>query len=184
MTSKIILLSVFFPIVLLISFSAVSIVYADEAIATSLVGDLFGNPVASTPDGNLLVGAIRDQIDDVPTGSAYLVGESFPQVSTRGHFEYHIVGNPTLTEGHDQFDYDTLGEIPGIDGVPATSDLVIYIHGFNNSPQSAVSNFSTAQTVLDELGYTTGSLIGYSWDSSGIIPIQFPDATFVAQENG
>ncbi len=104
-----------------------------------------------------------------------------PIVSTRGHFDEHIFDNPTLTKGHTETDYSTIGSIPGINS-PCPDEIVIYVHGFQNDEQDAIDNFNTAKKSLEKNGYT-GPVIGFSWDSD-TGPLDFDDAKMIAEKNG
>lgn len=100
-----------------------------------------------------------------------------PIVSTRGHFADSIFADPALTSGHTATDYgfdlSTLG---------CPEELVIYVHGFQNSPADAQENFNTARAALRANGYTQ-PVVGFSWDSD-VGALDFDDAKAIATMNG
>jgi len=49
---------------------------------TPEIGDFFGVSVASTPNGNILVGAAHDNAATTDAGSAYLFNSSFSSTQT------------------------------------------------------------------------------------------------------
>lgn len=86
--------------------------------------------------------------------------ESIPVISTRGSF---IKGQ--LAAGHDACDYTIEGELPGLAaGTAAPADLLLVIHGFNNTADKARYKFGIAQESLASSGYP-GVVAGYSWDA-------------------
>jgi pimeloyl-ACP methyl ester carboxylesterase len=83
-----------------------------------------------------------------------------PSINTRGHFR-----NGLINPGHNAYDYTIVGDIPGL--VPGTAppdDLVIVIHGFNNSPKVAAGQFDLARMSLLSDNYS-GAIVGFSWDA-------------------
>jgi pimeloyl-ACP methyl ester carboxylesterase len=94
-------------------------------------------------------------IDEFSKGPAAFV----PVVTTRGHF-----ADGKLKDLHTDDDYAVQGEIPGWSpAVPAPRDLIIVIHGLNNSEEKALYKFGIAAEALRKNGYT-GGIIGFSWD--------------------
>lgn len=86
---------------------------------------------------------------------------SFPVISTRGHFQ-----DGKLSTGHTAYDYELLE--PTNNGSfwdDTTEDLIIVIHGFNNSAEKASVKFHTAELSLRSCAYS-GSILGYSWDAN------------------
>ncbi len=81
-------------------------------------------------------------------------------ISTRGHFH-----DGELTATHTDYDYAVRGALPGLAaGTAPPADLIITVHGFNNTELKALSKFDTAQAGLRTAGYD-GALVGYSWDA-------------------
>lgn len=81
-------------------------------------------------------------------------------ISTRGSFN-----NGKLNAGHDAYDYAVEGILPGFAlGSTPPDDLLLVIHGFNNTADKALYRFVTAQASLAEGGYK-GVVAGYSWDA-------------------
>lgn len=105
-----------------------------------------------------------------------------PIVSTRGHFDEHVFADPSLTSGHTDTDYDTTGDIPGINKSPCPKEIVIYVHGFQNNERDAIENFDTTKKSLEANGYTN-PVIGFSWDSD-TGSLDFDDAKMIAEKNG
>lgn len=84
-----------------------------------------------------------------------------PVVSTRGW--YH---DGKLKEGRDKYSFLIAGRIPGWEGGGlAPRDLVVVIHGFNNTAEKAVFKFATARDALQQNGFK-GAVAGYSWDAN------------------
>lgn len=81
-------------------------------------------------------------------------------VSTRGHFER---GKPA--PGHTAEAYSVEGDLPGWSkGSPPPADLILVIHGFNNTPEKARYKFDLAREALEANGYR-GAVAGFSWDA-------------------
>ena len=102
-----------------------------------------------------------------------------PVVSTRGHFTDPVFAEPALTSGHTATDYSSTyetaeGEWP--------EELVIYVHGFENSVADAQENFNTARQALRSNGYLH-PVVGFSWDSDTGVG-DFDDAAAIATMNG
>ncbi len=84
-----------------------------------------------------------------------------PTVSTRDHFR-----NGVLISGHNSYDYQTVGNIPGLaPGTEAPDDLLILVHGFNNTPENAAMVFALAYESLESCEFE-GEMIGFSWDAN------------------
>jgi esterase/lipase superfamily enzyme len=83
-----------------------------------------------------------------------------PIISTRGQFK-----DGKLTAGHDAFDYSIEGELPGLTrGTKPPQDLLIVVHGFNNTAEKARYKFDIARESLKGAGFK-GVIAGYSWDA-------------------
>lgn len=83
-----------------------------------------------------------------------------PLISTRGHLRHG-----QLSAGCDKYGYDVLGGLPGLaPGTAGPRDLLIVVHGFNNSAEKAVYKFGIAQESLARAGFD-GAVAGYSWDA-------------------
>lgn len=74
--------------------------------------------------------------------------------STRGHLE-----NGKLIPPHTKFDYEFVGDFP------KDNDILIVIHGLNNTEIKAKNRFALAQESLRNDGYR-GTIVGFSWDGS------------------
>lgn len=99
--------------------------------------------------------------------------QPIPVISTRGH-----LADGKLTAGHTPYDYDVVGIFPGIseDAPPLKSengeeaspqhplDLIIVVHGFNNTAEKAAYKFEIARESLARNGYG-GAIAGFSWDA-------------------
>ena len=58
---------------------------------------------------------------------------TYPRVTTRGHYDITWYGSVYLTDGHTEWDYDTAGDIPGLDSA-APDELLVHVHGWMNEP--------------------------------------------------
>jgi len=86
--------------------------------------------------------------------------EDVPVVSTRGHLK-----DGELTAGHTPYDYTIEGVIDGLgadDYQPY--DLLVVVHGFNNTEEKARYKFDIARESLHRNAYN-GVLAGFSWDA-------------------
>jgi len=107
-----------------------------------------------------------------------------PLVSTRGHFD----DDGNLKSGYGTFEYDTSGDVPGVD-TGCVSDLTVFIHGWDknsdNPEQAAHDKISQAQSELTAAGYA-GTVVGYTWDNDvgGGVDYGWGEAQTVAQKNG
>jgi hypothetical protein len=97
-----------------------------------------------------------------------------PIVSTRGHIDYSG-GSPTLKNGYKSEDYDTTGDVPGIDTDKCPKEIVIYVHGFQNDEKTAIQNFNNAKKALEPK-----IVVGFSWDSNPGV-FNFGKANLVAR---
>ncbi|WP_440990135.1 DUF726 domain-containing protein [Haloarchaeobius baliensis] len=107
--------------------------------------------------------------------------DTYPRVTTRGHYDITWYGSVYLTDGHTEWDYDTAGDIPGLDSA-APDELLVHVHGWMNEPDSAIEGFQTAETAYRNNGYD-GAVIGFSWDSDSSV-FGWWDSTEIAEENG
>lgn len=117
------------------------------------------------------------------TGAA---GRTVPRVTTFGHFD----DDARLTEGNTTTNYETSGDVPGVDG-PPVDDLTVVVHGWRDTQdddEARADNdakFATADRELAESGYG-GAVIGYEWDAHrGDSPdFGWADANRIAERNG
>ena len=77
-----------------------------------------------------------------------------PFASTRGHLD-----NGDLIPPHTKFDYTYQGTWP------KGNDILIVIHGLNNTEIKAKNRFALAEESLRNTGYR-GEIVGFSWDGS------------------
>lgn len=95
--------------------------------------------------------------------------QSPPLVSTYDHYDYQQPPGPdqgyylTLTDGHTETDYDTIGDIPNLD--TECGEIVVYVHGLGIDDEQAADTTITVRSALRDEGYS-GSVVGYSWDSA------------------
>ena len=83
-----------------------------------------------------------------------------PFASSRGH-----VADGKLLAGKNKYSYETHGQIPGFAGVVQREDILIVVHGLNNTETKAENRFALARESLQKCGYK-GLVLGYSWDGS------------------
>lgn len=111
---------------------------------------------------------------------------STPIISTRGHTEEcdtPLCGDPVIILGqHTTTDYDTTGDIPGLEVGSCTDEIVTYVHGFNNDVDDAIENFNLSKTSLGISSYEY-PLVGFSWDSDPG-KLDWYDAEIIAELNG
>ncbi|MFD1645311.1 DUF726 domain-containing protein [Haloarchaeobius litoreus] len=113
--------------------------------------------------------------------SGTAAADTYPRVTTRGHYDITWYGSVYLTDGHTEWDYDTAGDIPGLDSA-APDELLVHVHGWMNEPDSAVEGFQTAEAAYRDNGHD-GAVIGFSWDSDSSV-FGWWDSTEIAEENG
>jgi len=107
-----------------------------------------------------------------------------PIASTRGHFrESDWTPENYLTEGHTEWDYDTTGNTPVVDGGEQPDRLVVYVHGHANADDDAVGNFNRAYRSLKERNDYEDRIVGFSWDADVGIN-EFSDSNWRAIQNG
>jgi pimeloyl-ACP methyl ester carboxylesterase len=86
--------------------------------------------------------------------------KALPVVSTRGNLH-----RGQLAPGRDAYGYRVEGALPGYAaGSTPPSDLLLVIHGFNNTAKKAQYKFGLAAEGLERGGYR-GVVAGYSWDA-------------------
>jgi len=107
--------------------------------------------------------------------------ETFPHVSTRGHFDIAWYGSVYRTDGHTQLDYETEGSIPGVDE-PAGDELLVHAHGWQNDPDDALESFDAIRRALRGNDYDA-PVVGFSWDSDTLYT-RWWKATEIAERNG
>jgi len=130
--------------------------------------------------GCLLMLVLIGNLCDVPVRADTL--RTTPIVSTRGHFKDTAFVGVSLTKHHTANDFDTTGDIPGMEKGSCPEEIVIYVHGFENSTDEAIGNFNLAKKSLALNGYSF-PVIGFSWDSKQG-GLDFKDADTIATMNG
>lgn len=75
--------------------------------------------------------------------------------TTRGH-----VDDGELTQGHDEFDYEVVGDLP-----KGETEIMVVVHGLNNTEMKGVNRFGLARESLRHNGYE-GVVVGFSWDGA------------------
>lgn len=137
--------------------------------------------------------------------------KDFPRVSTRGHIDLCRVqatpltpdgwvgrrlGVPKslfLTEGHDETDYETKGDIPGFtrgegmkgrheDADESPDELVVFVHGWLSDEEAALGRMSLLRYTLETNGYT-GPVVGFTWDTEQTV-LEWESGKVVARWNG
>ncbi|MFC7080868.1 alpha/beta hydrolase [Halorussus caseinilyticus] len=127
------------------------------------------------------------------TGLAAVVGSTgtaaasdVPLISTRDHFD----DDGNLKSGYGTFEYDTSGDVPGVD-TGCVGDLTVFIHGWDkkssesDAEQAAHDKISHARDELTAAGYD-GTVVGYTWDNDvgGGVDYGWGEAQNAAQGNG
>ncbi|WP_435332616.1 DUF726 domain-containing protein [Haloarchaeobius sp. TZWWS8] len=115
------------------------------------------------------------------TSTGVTAEETFPRVSTRGHFDVTWYGSVVLEDGHTEWEYDTVGTIPGLDS-RAPDELLVHVHGWRNEPNQAVEGFREARAAYRDEGYNH-PVVGFTWDSDSSV-FGWWDSTEIAEENG
>jgi esterase/lipase superfamily enzyme len=96
----------------------------------------------------------------LPGGSWPAPVDAVAVASTRGHFS-----DGELATGHTAYDYEFDGGIEGWDPDDFEPyDIIIIVHGFNNTADKAAYKFDLARESLQRNGYN-GELVGFSWDA-------------------
>lgn len=105
----------------------------------------------------------------------------FPRVTTRGHFDIHWWYGDQLTDGHTEWDYSTVGDVPGY-GSAAPDEILVSVHGWRVAPEDAPDHFATVKRSLRDNGYDH-PVIGFSYDSDTSTDNWWP-TTDIAERNG
>jgi esterase/lipase superfamily enzyme len=105
-----------------------------------------------------------------------------PLVSTRGHYEINF-GFVSLTDGNTKTNYDTNGGVPGLDTEANPEELVVFLHGWNASPEKAITFTEETTTALEANGYDQ-PVVGYTWDSAADTVLQWWSVVEIALRNG
>lgn len=143
--------------------------------------------------------------------------KDFPRVSTRGHIDLCRVqatpltpdgwvgkrlGVPKslfLTEGHDETDYETKGDIPGFghadgargrdDGADTDTDtdespeeLLVFVHGWLSDEEAALGRMSLLRYTLERNGYRS-PVVGFTWDTDQTV-LEWESGKVIANWNG
>jgi hypothetical protein len=135
--------------------------------------------------------------------------EDFPRASTRGHFDKCRVRATSLTpegriggalgvpkslfmtDGHDETDYETVGDIPGFDdGITdggegeddSPEEVLIFVHGWLSNEEAALGRMSLLRYSLEKHGYTH-PVVGFSWDTDQTI-VEWESGKIIARWNG
>lgn len=119
--------------------------------------------------------AISADTIDAACGSNDGGPDSFPRVTTRGHFTVGTDG-VTLTDGHTKTDWETAGDFAG---VYSGEELLVFVHGWNVPDQEALDIFDTAKQAFRANDYSE-SFVGFSYGSDR----DWESAKEVAVRNG
>lgn len=133
--------------------------------ATAAVGGFAGSASAFEGDDGDITGAA-----------------DFPRATTRGHFDIHWWYGDQLTDGHTEWDYSTVGDIPGYGTSPVPDEVAISVHGWRVAPEDAPDHFATVKQSLRNNGYDY-PVIGFSYDSDTSTDNWWP-TTDIAERNG
>jgi pimeloyl-ACP methyl ester carboxylesterase len=107
--------------------------------------------------------------------------ETFPHVTTRGHFDIGWFGDVDLTDGNTDSNYGTKHGIPGLaDGSP--DEIAIHVHGWLSDVDGALISFERSKRALRANGYGP-PVVGYSWDADTGLDAWWA-ATGIAERNG
>lgn len=89
-------------------------------------------------------------------------------MTTRGRFDVWW-WNVSLTDGNDDHNWATDGEVPGITTGRSPGELVVFVHGFKNDGESdGDETFGEAAEAVRVEGYDQ-PVVGYSWDADRTI---------------
>lgn len=122
-------------------------------------------------------------------GSAVLGGvvsadESFPKVTTRGHFGIDWKLQTQLQDGHGPREYDTKGMIPGYHTEWNPTELILFVHGWRQTEEKVQNRFPDRQAAIRGAG-AEGPLVSFSWDSDSAPEIAGARiAAEIARRNG
>jgi hypothetical protein len=104
----------------------------------------------------------RARAHEAETERIFKLGVSeIPIASTRGHVkDGKVVGDES------EYSYELEGSVPGLRaGVPTADDILIVVHGLNNTADKALNRFALARESLVRNGYR-GVVVGFSWDGA------------------
>lgn len=108
--------------------------------------------------------------------------QDFPRVSTRGHFNTKrlratpvtpdgsigsLVGlskDCYISDGHDEFDYDMIADIPGMAEEGEPEELLLFVHGWLADKEAALGRLSLVRYSLERNGYPH-PVAGFTWDT-------------------
>jgi esterase/lipase superfamily enzyme len=115
-----------------------------------------------------------------------LADDSLSKVTTFGHFD----NDARLTGDNTTANYETVGELPGINTCPV-SNLTVFVHGWRDTQDEKearsanTSKFEEADRELHKSGYS-GAVIGYEWDAhrGDSLDLGWIDARQIADRNG
>jgi len=102
-------------------------------------------------------------------------------VTTRDHFDITWYGDVVRANGHGRTDYDTTGDIPGLNDDSSPEELIVFIHGWKHDPVAAREKFRKVTTALRSQGVTS-PVVGYSWDAN-TETLEWWDAVEIADLN-
>ena len=135
---------------------------AGFSVLATAADDPIGNNSAVVPVPVLLIDPERSRAIDTS-------GARTPIVSTRGHFRLQAHENEgpagTLVAGETPTRYDVTSDVPGHGSTPCVGEIVVYVHGYFNDTQFAISNFNLAKRSLAANEHPR-TVVGFSWDSN------------------
>ena len=147
--------------------------------------------------------------------------EDFPRVTTRGHVNIRRVRATPLTpegrlgsalgvpkslflkEGHDETDYETVGDIPGFTdgtddgdvesrdekmgnghdaGDSSPDEVLVFVHGWLSDEEAALGRMSLLRYSLEENGYPH-PVVGFTWDTEQTV-VEWESGKIIARWNG
>ena len=106
---------------------------------------------------------------------------ALPVVSARNHFN---LDTGELNPGHNDTDYNTTNNIPGLQTGSCPPEIAIYVHGVWANEREANEQLDRVKLSLDYNHYII-PLIGFSWDSNTeISPHGWVIAKIISNQNG
>ena len=137
--------------------------------------------------------------------------EDFPRVSTRGHIRLRRVRASCLTpdgsigstlgvpksvflkDGHDETDYDVVGEVPGFAGESVKNEqeqeqekepeeILVFVHGWLSDEEASLGRMSLLRYSLESNGYSY-PVVGFTWDTDQTV-VEWDSGKIVARWNG
>lgn len=117
--------------------------------------------------------------EEISTTQPPSVPESFPTVSTDGHFtQLSDPGEVSLVDGETPTSYDLQGDWSGF---ADADEIQVYVHGFVDSVPHLWGRYQTdqARTGLRDAGYTDAFTVAFTWDSD----VGWADANEIAERN-